>query len=97
VVPDGYPVRDIAAVLDLSWVHSELTPYYPRLGSTVDRSGAHAPKIRSERAQCRDVRVRLPEPAGRGIFVGACNTHFFADKAKMGRPVLDKFQGIAVA
>ena len=31
-VPDDHPVRGIAAVLDLSWVHSELAPYYPRLG-----------------------------------------------------------------
>ena len=27
-----HPVREVAAVLDLSWVHSELAPYYPRLG-----------------------------------------------------------------
>jgi transposase len=32
VVPNDHPVREIAAVLDLSWVHSELAPYYPRLG-----------------------------------------------------------------
>jgi hypothetical protein len=25
-VPDDHPVRAIAAVLDLSWVHAELTP-----------------------------------------------------------------------
>ena len=31
-VPDDHPVREVAAVLDLSWVHSELAPYYPRLG-----------------------------------------------------------------
>ena len=31
-VPNDHPVREIAAVLDLSWVHSELAPYYPRLG-----------------------------------------------------------------
>jgi hypothetical protein len=31
-VPGNHPVREIAAVLDLSWVHSELAPYYPRLG-----------------------------------------------------------------
>ena len=31
-VPDDHPVREIAAVLDLSWVHSELAPYYSRLG-----------------------------------------------------------------
>jgi hypothetical protein len=31
-VSDDHPVREIAAVLDLSWVHSELAPYYSRLG-----------------------------------------------------------------
>jgi hypothetical protein len=29
-VPQDHPVREVAAVLDLSWVHSELAPYYPR-------------------------------------------------------------------
>src|SRR5262249_14905715 len=28
-VPQDHPVREVAAVLDLSWVHSELAPYYP--------------------------------------------------------------------
>lgn len=31
-VPQDHPVRRIAAVLDLSWVYSELAPYYPRTG-----------------------------------------------------------------
>ena len=31
-VPNDHPVREVAAVLDLSWVHSELAPYYPRIG-----------------------------------------------------------------
>ena len=36
-VPNDHLVRDIAAVLDLSRVHSELAPYYPRLGRpTID-------------------------------------------------------------
>jgi hypothetical protein len=30
-VPNDHPLREIAAVLDLSWVHSELAPYYSRL------------------------------------------------------------------
>ena len=30
-VPDDHLVRAIAAVLDLSWVHGELGPYYSRL------------------------------------------------------------------
>jgi hypothetical protein len=35
-VPDDHPVREIAAVLDLSWVHSELASYYFRLGRPFD-------------------------------------------------------------
>jgi hypothetical protein len=31
-VPDDHPVRGIAAVLDLSWVYSELEPFYPKIG-----------------------------------------------------------------
>src|SRR5215471_16090977 len=31
-VPDDHPVRGIASVLDLSWVHAELAPFYPRTG-----------------------------------------------------------------
>jgi transposase-like protein DUF772 len=31
-VPDDHPVREVSAVLDLSWVHSELAPHYSRLG-----------------------------------------------------------------
>src|SRR5712671_6796838 len=32
VVPDDHRVREIAAVLDLSWVHAELAPYYSPIG-----------------------------------------------------------------
>lgn len=32
VVPDDHLVRDISAVLDLSWVHAELAPHYPKIG-----------------------------------------------------------------
>src|SRR5215472_17021381 len=31
-VPDDHLVREVAAVLDLSWVHAELTPHYPDNG-----------------------------------------------------------------
>ena len=31
-VPHDHPVRKIVAVLDLSWVHSELAPFYPKMG-----------------------------------------------------------------
>jgi hypothetical protein len=32
VVPDDHRAREIAAVLDLSWVHAKLARYYPHLG-----------------------------------------------------------------
>jgi transposase len=64
---DDHPVREIAAVLDLSWVHSELAPYYSRLGRpSIDPVlmirmliVGYVFAIRSERALCRDVRVNL--------------------------------------
>src|SRR5919109_3338468 len=67
VVSDDHPVREIAAVLDLSWVHSELAPYYSRLGRpSIDPVLmirmliiGYVFAIRSERALCRDVRVNL--------------------------------------
>src|SRR2546423_5714553 len=66
-VPDDHPVREIAAVLDLSWVHSELAPYYSQLGRpSIDPVlmirrliVGYVFAIRSERALCRDVRVNL--------------------------------------
>jgi transposase len=66
-VPDDHPVREIAAVLDLSWAHAELAPYYPQLGRpSIDPVlmirmliVGYVFAIRSERALCRDVRVNL--------------------------------------
>jgi transposase len=66
-VPDDHPVREIAAVLDLNWVHSELAPYYPKLGRpSIDPVLmirmliiGYVFAIRSERALCRDVQVNL--------------------------------------
>src|SRR4051794_10526446 len=66
-VPDDHPVREIAAVLDLSWVHGELEPYYSRLGRpSIDPAlmirmllVGYVFAIRSERALCRDVQVNL--------------------------------------
>ena len=67
-VPEDHPIREIARVLDLSWVHSELAAYYPRLGRpSIDPVlmirmliVGYVFAIRSERALCRDVRVNLP-------------------------------------
>src|ERR1700740_2653442 len=66
-VPDDHPVRGIAAVLDLSWVHFQLAPFYPRLGRpSIDPVLmirmliiGYVFAIRSERALCRDVQVNL--------------------------------------
>jgi transposase len=66
-VPDDHLVREIAAVLDLSWVPTELAPYYPRLGRpSIDPVlmirmliVGYVFAIRSERALCRDMRVNL--------------------------------------
>ena len=66
-VPNDHPVREVAAVLDLSWVHSELVPYYPRLGRpSIDPVlmirmliVGYVFGIRSERALCREVGVNL--------------------------------------
>ena len=66
-VPDDHPVRAIAAVLDLSWVHAELTPFYPKIGRpSIDPVlmirmliVGDAFAIRSERALCREMRADL--------------------------------------
>jgi hypothetical protein len=42
VVPPDHLVRQIDAVLDLSWVHKELAPYYSPT-STFGRSGVDDP------------------------------------------------------
>ena len=66
-VPQDHPVREVAGVLDLGWVHSELAPYYPRLGRpSIDPVliirmliVGYVFGIRSERALCREVGVNL--------------------------------------
>ena len=42
VIPDDHRVREIAGVLDLSWVHAELRPLLAD-GPPIDRSSAHDP------------------------------------------------------
>ena len=67
VVPDDHLVREIAAVLDLSWVHSELEPSYSPLGRpSIDPVlmirmliVGYVFAIRSERLLCREVQVNL--------------------------------------
>jgi transposase len=67
VVPDDHLVREIAAVLDLSWVHGELAPHYSHTGRpSIDPVlmirmliVGYVFAIRSERALCREVQVNL--------------------------------------
>jgi len=66
-VPEDHLVRQVAAVLDLSWVHGELAPHYPDNGRpSIDPELmirmliiGYVFAIRSERALCRDVQVNL--------------------------------------
>src|ERR1700704_5550755 len=60
-------VREIAGVLDLSWVHAELEPYYSPLGRpSIDPVlmiwmliVGYVFAIRSERLLCREIKVNL--------------------------------------
>src|SRR5260370_10884127 len=66
-VPDDHLAREIAAVLDLSWVRAELAPYYPNIGRpSIDPVlmirmliVGYVFAIRSERLLCREVKVNL--------------------------------------
>jgi transposase len=67
VVPDDHRVREIAGVLDLSWVRAELAPHYSTIGRpSIDPVLmlrmlilGYVFAIRSERAICREVQVNL--------------------------------------
>src|SRR4051812_2910000 len=67
VVPADHLVREVAAVLDLSWVHAALAPYYSPLGRpSIDPVlmirmliVGYVFAIRSERLLCREVKVNL--------------------------------------
>src|SRR3977135_1402652 len=67
VVPDDHLVRQIAMVLDLSWVRTELAPNYSPIGRpSIDPLLmirmliiGYVFAIRSERALCREVRLNL--------------------------------------
>src|SRR5499425_3644277 len=66
-IPDDHLVREVAAVLDLSWVHAELAAHYPDNGRpSIDPELmirmliiGYVFAIRSERGLCRDVQVNL--------------------------------------
>jgi transposase len=67
VVPDDHPVRAIAGVLDLSWMHSELAAFYSKIGRpSIDPVlmmrmllVGYVFAIRSERMLCREVKVNM--------------------------------------
>jgi len=67
VVPTDHRAREIAAVLDLSWVHADLAPHYSHLGRpSIDPVLmirmlilGYVFAIRSERLLCREVQVNL--------------------------------------
>lgn len=67
VVPADHLVREIDAVLDLSWVYAELAPHYPSIGRpSIDPAlmirmliVGYVFAIRSERGLCREVKVNL--------------------------------------
>ena len=67
VVPPDHLVRQIEGVLDLSWVHKELAPYYSHTGRpSIDPAlmirmliVGYVFAIRSERRICAEVRVNL--------------------------------------
>ena len=56
MVPDDHLVREIAGVLDLSWVHGELGPYLLVARPAIDRPGAHDPDAHN--------RLRISNPLG---------------------------------
>ena len=67
VVPSDHRAREIAAVLDLSWVHTELAAHYSHLGRpSIDPVLmirmlilGYVFAIRSERLLCREVQLNL--------------------------------------
>ena len=67
VVPPDHLTRQIDAVLDLSWVHKELAPYYSHTGRpSIDPVlmirmliVGYVFAIRSERRLCSEVQVNL--------------------------------------
>ena len=67
IVPPDHLVRQIDSILDLSWVHKELAPYYSHTGRpSIDPVLmirmliiGYVFAIRSERALCRDVQVNF--------------------------------------
>ena len=62
VVPRDHPVREIAAVLDLSWVRAELAPHYPHRGRhhCANVAGDADGQIQSEAIRVSDPKDLTP-------------------------------------
>src|SRR4030095_2913370 len=66
-LPRDHLVREVAAVLDLTWVYDELAPHYPSIGRpSIDPVLmirmliiGYVFAIHSERALCREIQVNL--------------------------------------
>src|SRR5215813_9411970 len=54
-VPRDHPVRQIASVLDLSWVHLELAPFYPNVGRPSIDPEAHGPDADKKCPRCAEM------------------------------------------
>jgi transposase len=99
-VPDDHPIREIAAVLDLRWVFSELAPHHPRIGRpSVDPVLmlrmliiGYVFAIRSERAQCREVKVNLAYR----WFCGLSIEDKIPDHSVFGRARNERFRDSAI-
>jgi hypothetical protein len=76
VVPNDHPVREIAAVLDLSWVHTESAPHYSRLGRpSID------PVLMLRMLTVRQINLHFPAPQplrANGKYITDCGAHTLA-------------------
>src|SRR6266481_4709145 len=99
-VPDDHLVRKIAAVLDLSWVHSELAPFYPTMGRpSIDPVLmirmliiGYVFAIRAERALCREVQVNLAYR----WFCGLSIEETVADNSAFSRARKERFRASGI-
>ena len=80
VVPPDHLVRQVEGVLDLSWVHKELAPYYSHTGRpSIDPVlmirmliVGYVFAIRSERRLCSEVQVNLGSALRTGFPIIQC-------------------------
>src|SRR4029453_5863108 len=95
-VPRDHLVREIAAVLDLTWVYDELAPHYPSIGRpSIDPVLmlrmlilGYVFAIRSERALCREGQVNLAYR----WFCGFSNENRIPDRPAFTRARNERFR-----